>query len=748
MRICQTDRILTGDRRLVRANFFFSTLIGGLQQVLGGLRRTVLYEILEQCPELTPEVLREAWEEAISLPSQLGTTVEIRSKDISAALRHVIRRSHSSKTCFCFFIDGLDEFYDEDGLDKQDLVDLLNKWITDSKGNLKLCVASREEPEFKFSPDSTLRLHNLTHYDMRRFVQRRLHGKVGSHMENRLANIIPEKAQGVFLWVALVTRMIREESAIGGSPEDVLDQFPPGLRPLLDRTINFIPEQHKLKAYLSFDMLLLLQNSLAMRSLPILAYSFLEDYCKNPEFSKQDTGSWEQDDDSAVEKRIGLARTQLYGWCKGLLEPQTGKYGREYITFTHRSIQEYLETSVTKQQRSRTLGHHAAGNALIQLLITEVRSRISRNRWGFSYNKALTLLGLERHLDSEPFQLLGALHSVIGNAASKNKPKYHSLYSYSGDIWTPLEYIYSQHDYSYLNWRLECDPTASEISELEILLCGFIWSSRFKLLGALDSAFLDLLLKKGRRHLQTKTRFVLDSNIQRNVKKTDYLDLDIWQHYLLVAIVLRFAPSLPRVFDRSQSDQNFALVSEGFLKAGADPRISVTVTKCEESEGKRKESGGEESKSLEGEMNFEIGREKTKVTVQFIKGDTKKSQVWQNEWMQECKNLSLQDFVKRLEAPNKDAILELIDRNSRTAEDLEGASDCGKELQDSRHILEPTDKSNAGKIHLRWVPQISISTESLLGFTLGELSRLGLKFKSCLIFLTRADCSASCFPIG
>lgn len=655
---------------------------------------------------MTPEVLSKAWEEAISLPWQLGTTVEIRSKDISAALRQVIRRSHSSKTCFCFFIDGLDEFYDEDGLDKQDLVDLLNKWITDSKGNLKLCVASREEPEFKFSPETTLRLHDLTHYDMRRFVQQRLHGKVSSHMENRLAKIIPEKAQGVFLWVALVTRGVREETKIGGSPEDILEQFPPGLRPLLDRTIESIPEQHRLKAYLSFDMLLLLQNSLAMRSLPILAYSFLEDYCKNTEFSKQDTGSWEQDDDGAVEKRIGSARTQLYGWCKGLLEPQSDEYGKEYITFTHRSIREYLETTVPKQQRSRSLGHHAAGNALIQLLIAEVRSRISRNRWGYSYNKALTRLGLEQLFDSRPFEFLEALHFVIEKAASKYVPERRSIH-YKPSLWTPLDYMFEENDYSYPTWRLECDPTATEtISEFEMLLFRYFRNSRFRLLGASDSAFLDLLLKKGRSHLQTKIPLFLDFTTQYKVRKTEHIDLSIWQHYLLAETDSRVAEPAGSVeyFDRSKLDQNFALISESFLKAGADPHISVNVTKCEE-------SGRKTSEGVNGEINFEIGRDKTTVTVQFrsLRG-----------WGRICKNWSLEDIVKSLEAPNKDVLLELIDRNIRMLEDAEGLSNSEKELQDSGHILELLDESNAGEVRSRWVPSISISPEHMFGFALGE----------------------------
>lgn len=706
MRICKTDKVLTGDRRLIRANFFFSTLIGGLQQVLAGLRRTLLYEILKQCPDMTSEVLCQAWEEAISLPWQMGTTVEIRSRDISAALRQVIRRSPSSKTCFCFFIDGLDEFYDEDGLDKQDLVDLLNKWITDSNGNLKLCVASREEPEFKFSPDTTLRLHNLTHYDMRRFVQQRLHGKVGSHMENRLAKIIPEKAQGVFLWVALVTRMIREELQTGGSPEEFLNQFPPGLRPLLDRTIASIPEQHRLKAYLSFDMLLLLQDSLAMRSLPILAYSFLEDYCKNTEFLTQDTDSWEQDDDGAVEKKIALARTQLYGWCRGLLEPQTDEYGREYITFTHRSIREYLETSVTKQQHSRTLEHHAAGNALTQLLIAEARSRISRNRWGYSYNKALTRLGLEQLFDSRPFEFLEALHFAIEKAASKYVPERRSIH-YKPGLWTPLDYMFEENDYSYPTWRLECSPTATEtISEVEMLLCRFFRNSRFRLLGASDSAFLDLLLRKGRCHLQTKIPFFVDFTTKQKVKKTEEIELSIWQHYLLAETELRVAPpgNSLEFSDRSKLDKNFALICESFLKAGADPHISVTVTKCED-------AGGERFEGLNGAISFEIGREKTEVTVQF--------RIWPG-WRDICKSWSLEDIIKSLQAPNKDGILEPIDRNTRMLEDVEGLSDSEKDIQDSRHILKPVDKSNAGEVRPRSVPSISILPEHIFGFALGE----------------------------
>lgn len=150
----------------------------------------------------------------------------------------------------------------------------------------QICVASRPEPVFqnKFSVESTLYLHDLTQYDMQRFVASRL-SKLDEVVRNQLSKDIPEKAQGIFLWThQVVLQEIREDWEVTQDVDvEILDRFPAGLRPLLDRTVATIPERYRQQAYLTFLMInLMMDLEITFTS---LQYSFLDDYCRDLSFA-------------------------------------------------------------------------------------------------------------------------------------------------------------------------------------------------------------------------------------------------------------------------------------------------------------------------------------------------------------------------------------------------------------------------------------------------------------------------------
>jgi hypothetical protein len=110
----------------------------------------------------------------------------------------------------CLFIDGLDEY---DGLEV-DIARLFKDVVLSP--DVKVCVSSRPHVPFEdaFSTRPQLRLQDLTHRDLTRYVKDRL---VHDEMMLALAEQEPrqcqelvleiaDKAQGVFLWVVLVVR--------------------------------------------------------------------------------------------------------------------------------------------------------------------------------------------------------------------------------------------------------------------------------------------------------------------------------------------------------------------------------------------------------------------------------------------------------------------------------------------------------------------------------------------------------------
>lgn len=125
----------------------------------------------------------------------------------------MIYESEPSRNFF-FVIDGLDEF---DG-NPREIVDLVSGLA--KHPCVKICVASRPWPEFEdaFRKQPSLRLEQLTRADMRKYVANLIgddeYYQALSGLEpaaaSSLTHIIEQQSQGVFLWVYLMVRSLRE----------------------------------------------------------------------------------------------------------------------------------------------------------------------------------------------------------------------------------------------------------------------------------------------------------------------------------------------------------------------------------------------------------------------------------------------------------------------------------------------------------------------------------------------------------
>lgn len=68
---------------------------------------------------------------------------------------------------FCFFVDGLDEFENQE-LKHTEVAEYIRQWVSHNPAGIKFCVSSREEPAFmnSFTAKQRLRLHLLTRPDI------------------------------------------------------------------------------------------------------------------------------------------------------------------------------------------------------------------------------------------------------------------------------------------------------------------------------------------------------------------------------------------------------------------------------------------------------------------------------------------------------------------------------------------------------------------------------------------------------
>ncbi|KAK4446737.1 hypothetical protein QBC34DRAFT_147976 [Podospora aff. communis PSN243] len=181
---------------------------GTLQKSICGILRSLLQQLLSQHAELLDAVIEDSPQLASNhrhgrltkgeLESLFGTCISRYGKPV------------------LIFIDGLDEMvHSERNLtDTHDnLLQLLHKLASIDK--VKLCLSSRLEPEFQrgLGEFPTLRLQDLTREDMRLFAQDHLRrftppGALHDGEYADLVDIVCEKADGVFQWLALVVQSL------------------------------------------------------------------------------------------------------------------------------------------------------------------------------------------------------------------------------------------------------------------------------------------------------------------------------------------------------------------------------------------------------------------------------------------------------------------------------------------------------------------------------------------------------------
>jgi hypothetical protein len=242
--------------KLIVAKFFFWNLGTSLQKSVLGMLRTLMHTILDAHPELIPAVFTEAyhnWKESETIEEP--TYVELKR-----SFRTLIAKS-AKFLKLCIFIDGIDEF-EGDHLDISEFI------LSLASPKVKVVVSSRPINAclYAFRKCSALKLQDLTKDDMEIFVQDNL----ASHETmvlltkqyptdtREIVTEIQEKAQGVFLWVRLVVRLLTDGLVAGDTIEELRDKLrslPPDLRDLYRRMMSKITPEDRVKAAKIFKII-------------------------------------------------------------------------------------------------------------------------------------------------------------------------------------------------------------------------------------------------------------------------------------------------------------------------------------------------------------------------------------------------------------------------------------------------------------------------------------------------------------
>jgi hypothetical protein len=198
-------------RKLLIASHYFWYLGSPMEKSYSGLLKSILYDVLNDRPDLIKSVCKVRWADALE-----GKDIRRMSwsddnlRECVESLVTSDLETEGQSPCFCFFVDGLDEYHGD-----QKLVELLVRLA--STGHTKICASSRPWNKFQDAfvvskqQGRYLELHQHTRPDIAKVVE----GELGTKLINidrtgddwtSLVQEVIERDEGVFLWVILVLK--------------------------------------------------------------------------------------------------------------------------------------------------------------------------------------------------------------------------------------------------------------------------------------------------------------------------------------------------------------------------------------------------------------------------------------------------------------------------------------------------------------------------------------------------------------
>jgi len=223
------------------------------QKTLRGLKQSLLYQVLDQYPDLIPVLAPRRWAYFwLFNPERVGeqTVTESEVDEYFDRLMAISGKTVS----LAVFIDGLDEF----DVSPSEVVALVESIATSSRNGIKLCVASRPWVEFEdaYAESPKLQMDLHTGSDMEIFTAERFRrcrafrGLSAAHPTEsmNLQRDLTLKANGVFIWLRLVVDSL-EQAATEGSGmlelQEITESLPTDMSALYDFIWGSVPKRNR-----------------------------------------------------------------------------------------------------------------------------------------------------------------------------------------------------------------------------------------------------------------------------------------------------------------------------------------------------------------------------------------------------------------------------------------------------------------------------------------------------------------------
>ncbi|CAI6036036.1 unnamed protein product [Clonostachys chloroleuca] len=293
-------------KQVIISSFFFWKLGIGEQKTMRGLLRGLISEVLQEVPDMARLLFPKHWDPQRYLMNDTTPILpKISDEDVHQAFELLKQQPEiREKFSFCFFIDGIDEFSEPD-MSVSALVSRLRTLNWDPKSreelslhraslpdHIKMCVSSRDLPEITLGLPGPQRmlLHLFTRSDIEIVVRTTLEeneqfqaiAKAESEKCQLLVKKIIDDANGVFLWVTLLLKLLEDKLSTSVTSIHILEktvsEVPTELEDFFRKILDSITKPCRGGAYVIFAMVV------RMTEMLISNHESFHDNCVHSEY--------------------------------------------------------------------------------------------------------------------------------------------------------------------------------------------------------------------------------------------------------------------------------------------------------------------------------------------------------------------------------------------------------------------------------------------------------------------------------
>lgn len=260
-------------------DYFFHNRGSSIQMSLEGLLYRILYQMTSTVTGIT-RMLLPVFE---SRPPEHRREWTLRH--LREALEIILVQRRIPLRILVFF-DAIDEFDGDPGA-ITDFVEDLGRQRQGSTTEVKVCCSSQPWTVFQdaFSDSDGRRVHEYTHEDIPRYINGRVSEntrmaqvmKEGPqdkrHSVQRLIYELPNRANGVFIWVRLVLDELLRACSDGATPgemAEILSTIADDLDQVYQRSVDRIPLKYRFDAYVMIETVLRFPATIALRDLVLV----------------------------------------------------------------------------------------------------------------------------------------------------------------------------------------------------------------------------------------------------------------------------------------------------------------------------------------------------------------------------------------------------------------------------------------------------------------------------------------------